>query len=110
MALKDHEIGTRRWRKVRERILARDNYTCVYCGENADQVDHVVARKNGGTNDEHNLVAACKRCNLMKSDKKGLFLGPTATPPVSRFHISLSTTSETHKGPFAGQPRQDQTG
>jgi len=110
MALKDSEIGTRRWRKIRERILIRDGYTCIYCGENADQVDHVIARARGGNNDESNLVASCKRCNTLKGAQKGLFLGPRATPHVPAADISLITRSETHSGPFAGQPRQDQTG
>lgn len=109
MALKDSEIGTRRWRRVRDRILIRDNFTCAYCGQDADQVDHVIARKHGGTNHEENLVACCKRCNLNKGAKKGLFLGVLATPHDSAKRISPSTRSETHVGPFAGQPQSDQT-
>lgn len=113
MALKqDHtiaQIGSRRWRKLRERILIRDAYTCAYCGENANEVDHVIARKNGGTNAEENLVASCRRCNLAKGSRKGLFLGGTATPPVFASNISLGTRSESHSGPFEGQPQSDQT-
>jgi len=73
-------------------------------------VDHIIARKNGGSNDESNLVSACKRCNLNKGAKKGIFLAPTATTHVPATNISLRTRSESHTGPFAGQQRQDQTG
>jgi 5-methylcytosine-specific restriction endonuclease McrA len=32
------------------------------------EVDHVVPRANGGTNDIENLAAACVECNAGKSD------------------------------------------
>ena len=28
--------------KFRNQVLARDSYTCYYCGADADQVDHVI--------------------------------------------------------------------
>lgn len=31
-------------------------------------VDHLTMRREGGTNDESNLVAACKKCNKWRSD------------------------------------------
>lgn len=49
-------------------ILERDKWTCVYCGENAAEVDHVVPIVQGGTNDPRNLAAACRRCNREKWD------------------------------------------
>lgn len=42
---------------------------CVYCGAEAAHIDHVRAVSRGGTNDPTNLVSACLRCNLSKSDK-----------------------------------------
>lgn len=54
-------------RRVRIRILERDSYRCVYCGATPLRayldVDHVVPRIQGGTNDPTNLVTACAACN-----------------------------------------------
>lgn len=59
-------------RRARFAILARDNFTCRYCGRKAPNVelvvDHVVPIAAGGTNDDDNLVAACVDCNAGKSD------------------------------------------
>jgi len=54
------------WRFMRELALQKDNYICVYCGNVADTVDHVVSRSKGGTDALHNLVAACRRCNTLR--------------------------------------------
>lgn len=54
--------STRRWRRVRVAILVRDLYTCRYCGAYAATVDHVLRRRDGGTDDPANLVAACWDC------------------------------------------------
>ena len=59
-------VGTRVWRKTRERILRRDQYICQYCGQEADTVDHVIPRRLGGLDSDDNLVAACSRCNYSK--------------------------------------------
>lgn len=50
-------------------VLARDNYTCGYCGKKADTVDHIIPKKHGGSNSYENCVAACVRCNSKKADK-----------------------------------------
>lgn len=54
----------------RFRILARDRFTCRYCGRCAPEVvlevDHVHPRSEGGSNDEDNLVSACHDCNSGK--------------------------------------------
>ena len=48
-------IGTRRWNdKIKPRILKRDDWTCFYCGQYADTVDHVIPRRlNGDDNDDN---------------------------------------------------------
>lgn len=54
-------------------VLASSGFRCDYCGasrkERRLQVEHVVARANGGTHDRTNLVAACQDCNIGKSDR-----------------------------------------
>lgn len=47
---------------------------CVYCGRRPPDVelhvDHVVPVAKGGSNELHNLVAACRDCNLGKHAKE----------------------------------------
>jgi len=56
--------------KQRFRILLRDDFRCRYCGKEAPsvalEVDHVVPRSKGGSDDDGNLVAACFECNRGK--------------------------------------------
>ncbi|MFY9234507.1 MAG: HNH endonuclease [Fimbriimonadaceae bacterium] len=58
-------------RLSRHSILARDCYTCQYCGAKGREltIDHVVPRWCGGAHSWDNLVACCRRCNLKKGDK-----------------------------------------
>ena len=59
---------------VRFRVLVRDNFTCVYCGRNPVEdgvkleVDHIIPKSKGGTDEERNLVTACRDCNQGKKD------------------------------------------
>ena len=55
--------------KLRSFIFNRSNNKCVYCGAKATEIDHIVPRTKGGTNSVHNLVASCRACNQMKSNK-----------------------------------------
>ena len=43
--------------------------TCVYCGKMSEEIDHIVPVSRGGTNKRKNLVASCKKCNRIKSDR-----------------------------------------
>jgi 5-methylcytosine-specific restriction endonuclease McrA len=59
-------------RKITRRaVLARDSYTCQYCGRESSglTVDHVVPRSRGGTSHWDNIVAACAPCNRKKGSK-----------------------------------------
>ena len=51
---------------LRDAVLRRDNYTCVYDGAPATAADHVIPRKLGGPDELWNLVATCKKCNSQK--------------------------------------------
>ena len=55
--------------KLRSFIFNRSNGKCVYCGAKATEIDHVIPKAKGGTNSSYNLVASCKSCNQMKSNK-----------------------------------------
>lgn len=42
---------------------------CAYCGDPIPtQVDHIIPRSRGGSDDRSNLAPACKGCNMEKLD------------------------------------------
>jgi 5-methylcytosine-specific restriction endonuclease McrA len=53
----------------RRAVFVRDDQTCQYCGDTAENVDHVVPRSRGGNHTWENVVAACRRCNSRKKDR-----------------------------------------
>jgi 5-methylcytosine-specific restriction endonuclease McrA len=57
----------------RRTVLARDGYTCQYCGGQPGKacltLDHVVPRSRGGETRWENVVAACGPCNRRKGDR-----------------------------------------
>lgn len=62
-------LPARQWQEIRDRILSRDEYTCAYCGSDADHVDHIHPISKGGSNEDDNLTAACATCNISKGDR-----------------------------------------
>ena len=58
---------------ARYNILKRAKFRCELCGisaeEKALEVDHIVPRNNGGSDDESNLQALCYSCNATKRDR-----------------------------------------
>jgi 5-methylcytosine-specific restriction endonuclease McrA len=59
-------------RKItRKAVLARDAYTCQYCGRQASglTVDHVIPRSRGGDSVWENIVASCAPCNRKKGNR-----------------------------------------
>jgi len=59
---------------TRRNVLARDRWTCQYCGKSSKDktkmtIDHVMPRSRGGDSSWTNLVAACERCNCVKGNK-----------------------------------------
>jgi uncharacterized protein YdaU (DUF1376 family) len=59
------------YRQHREFVLERDEYKCVYCGNSGIrlQLDHVMPRSRGGSDDPDNLAACCMPCNTSKGSK-----------------------------------------
>jgi len=53
----------------RRAVFVRDDHTCQYCGERAENVDHVVPRSRGGASTWENLVACCHPCNRGKGNQ-----------------------------------------
>lgn len=58
---------------LRYEVLKRAHYRCELCGVSAEhralEVDHIVPRNHGGSDEPHNLQALCYSCNAMKQDK-----------------------------------------
>lgn len=54
--------------EVREYLLEKWQRRCAYCnGQEVQlQVEHIVARANGGTNRVSNLTLSCQACNIAK--------------------------------------------
>lgn len=61
----------------RREVFARSEGRCHYCKtaltlEGKWHVEHAIPRALDGTDDPMNLVAACEKCNLTKSDRTAL--------------------------------------
>ena len=100
---------SKKYKKQRLIVLARDGYVCYYCGQDATTVDHIVSLKGGGDPIAlDNMVACCKRCNSSKGSRsQGVFLAQRSTPPAFSNHTSPTTTSTVPAGPCVGQTEQD---
>ena len=75
----------------RENIFIRDSYACQYCSNDAESIDHIIPKSKGGSHEWSNVVACCKKCNLLKADKllgkTSLHLLKTPSIPGGNFWI-----------------------
>ena len=98
-ALKDNG-STARWRKIRQRILERDQYTCQACGMEGNTVDHIIPRSLNGTDDEFNLQCLCTACNSAKGGvnrDRGGFFNSVRTPLTLPVLNSPQNGSRSHE-------------
>lgn len=63
------------WVRKEKRLALyhRDGFSCIYCGESADDgaalsLDHVTPRELGGTHEATNLITSCVSCNSSRRD------------------------------------------
>lgn len=57
---------------VRARVLARTEGHCAACGSAENiEIDHIVPISRGGTGDDSNLQALCRKCNRKKRTRTG---------------------------------------
>jgi len=58
---------------IRYNVLKEAKFRCELCGISADtkalEVDHIIPRNKGGSDEMNNLQALCYSCNAMKRDK-----------------------------------------
>jgi 5-methylcytosine-specific restriction endonuclease McrA len=83
----------------RRTVLARDGYTCQYCGAQPDKseltLDHVVPRSRGGRSSWENVVTACTRCNQRKGCHTPKEAGmPLRTSPRRPRYIALTVLAD----------------
>ena len=64
----DYQQGPLYDTNLREFIFSKTKGRCSYCGAKAEEIDHIIARSNGGTNSSYNLTPACRSCNEKKSN------------------------------------------
>jgi superfamily II DNA or RNA helicase len=74
---------------AKREVFRRDGNRCLCCGSSAPrtlQVDHIVARYHGGTNEPNNLQTLCSTCNRDKSIREMHFRRTStllgAVPPL----------------------------
>ena len=98
----------RRVTMSRRAVLYRDGCRCQYCGRDADSIDHVIPRSKGGTHTWENVVAACRRCNLLKGSRlladthMVLRRKPQAPRNLSWLLVSLERVPDVWK-PYLGE-------
>lgn len=64
-----------KWQKQRKRIIARDNGLCQPCMRQNkyikfDEIDHVIPKAQGGTDDDDNLECICIDCHKQKTQRE----------------------------------------
>lgn len=60
------------WRQQREKVMSRDGGLCQICLKKnkvtpATEVDHILGKARGGTDNDENLQAICNECHKQKT-------------------------------------------
>ncbi|MGV1048967.1 MAG: HNH endonuclease [Solirubrobacterales bacterium] len=85
-------------RKITRRaVLARDSWTCQYCGSTKSglTVDHVIPRSRGGKSVWENIVAACAACNRRKGNRlpREIHMHPAKNPKAPEPTVFIQVAS-----------------
>lgn len=64
---KSERLPSWKWEEIRQEILKRDHYVCCNCGAEGKEVDHIIPKGLGGTDDKENLQTLCVCCHLKKT-------------------------------------------
>lgn len=76
------------WDYLRQQALTRDNGLCLYCGNIATHVDHIIPVTKDGPHALFNLASACEHCNKSKNNSD-LFTWYPKQPYFSRDRLDL---------------------
>ena len=98
----------------RAAIARSQNYRCMYCGVKLRtdnlQIDHMYPVSRGGSNDDENLQALCRRCNIRKGnhtdeefrDRYNELVGDYMEPPAStipqRYFDEIMRSTDAYEG------------
>jgi hypothetical protein len=96
-----------------EKVRERDGHACVYCGNTKYlTLDHLVPLSRGGSNDEENLVTACRPCNSKKRDRTPEEAGmPLLASAAGRWSAYRKSAGETRTNADEhGETRTNNTG
>ena len=64
-----------KWLKCRRLVLERDNFSCVLCGEVAEEVHHKIKLTHENINNPNitlnpdNLISLCKKCHNLQHER-----------------------------------------
>lgn len=58
-----------KWRRIRAAFL-KAHQECAECGEPGNNVDHIVAKAQGGSDEWSNLQTLCARCHSRKTNQQ----------------------------------------
>ena len=78
------------WDKLRLTILARDRHLCLTCLKTgrptpATEVDHIIPKAKGGTDDPGNLASICNDCHREKTGREAAEAQGRKAKPRSRY-------------------------
>ena len=67
----EYQQGTLQGYNVRNYLLEKFNYQCVYCGKKDTplEVEHIIPKSRGGSNRVDNLTISCHDCNQEKDNQ-----------------------------------------
>ena len=98
----------------RAAIARSQRYRCMYCGVRLTsdnlQIDHMDPVSRGGSNDDENLQALCRRCNIRKGnhtddefrerywDLVGGFKQPPPRTIPQNYFVELMRSTDAHEG------------
>ena len=78
----------------RRSVFLRDGHRCQYCGRQAENLDHVIPKSQGGGHSWDNVVAACRRCSTKEGGRTpteaGLFLRRVPAAPRRDTWVSVA--------------------
>ena len=93
------------WNKLREKMLARDDYTCRFCGHRAEKYMQAHHVKDSGDDSLKNLVTYCVACHAVNHFGRNLVLGVVEIwqSPVSQVEIVRTTRAGIKAGKTLAQ-------
>ena len=74
-AARQYATNSSAWRRIREAVLVRDNYTCRGCqrlvaGKGQAHVDHIDGDSSNNPEDGSNWQTLCRSCHSSKTAKE----------------------------------------